>query len=62
MADRLIEKQKTLFILKIDYRKAFEKVKHIALSKLHAEYNIATNFQGKIYFSKHILVLCFMAT
>ena len=40
MAERLIEKKKKLLICYIYYKKAFDKVKHIALSKLLPEYNI----------------------
>ena len=40
MAERLIEKKNKLLICYFDYKKEFDKVKHIALSKLLAEYNI----------------------
>ena len=45
MAEILIEKKKKLLICYIDYKKAFDKVKHIALSKLLAEYNIPNEEQ-----------------
>ena len=38
----LIEKKKKLFVCYIDYKKAFDKVKHIRYSKLLAEYNISS--------------------
>ena len=40
MTERLIEKNKKLFVCYIDYKKAFDKIKHIALSKLLDEYNV----------------------
>ena len=40
MSERLIEKNKKLFVCYIDYKKAFDKIKHVALSKMHAEYNV----------------------
>ena len=40
MSERLIEKNKKLFVCYVDYKKAFDKIKHVALSKMLAEYNV----------------------
>ena len=40
MSERLLETNKKLFVCYIDYNKAFDKIKHVALSKMCAEYNV----------------------
>ena len=34
------QRDKKLFVCYIDYKKAFDKIKHVALSKMLAEYNV----------------------
>ena len=40
MSERFIEKNKKLSVCYIDYKKAFDKIKHVAPSKMLAEYNV----------------------